>query len=148
MAGTAVFRMVVSSDSMKNATATSHGSSRLAIGFSSEGARVDVAETGEAAVSAQTPFSSAGSSSAAVAGWCMAEPATIGTSGRSWRAWRTASTVEAACRCSTITSALAALARSRAGERSLTVGAMLSSSTGGVFSSAKVLASCSRPDWP
>src|SRR3954466_8925042 len=29
MAGTAVFRMVVSSDSMKNATATSHGRSRL-----------------------------------------------------------------------------------------------------------------------
>jgi hypothetical protein len=29
MAGTAVFRIVVSSDSMKNATATSHGNSRL-----------------------------------------------------------------------------------------------------------------------
>src|SRR5579863_2880522 len=29
MAGTAVLRIVVSSDSMKNATATSHGSSRL-----------------------------------------------------------------------------------------------------------------------
>ena len=29
MAGTAVFRIVVSSDSMKNATATSHGRSRL-----------------------------------------------------------------------------------------------------------------------
>ena len=29
IAGTAVFRIVVSSDSMKNATATSHGSSRL-----------------------------------------------------------------------------------------------------------------------
>lgn len=29
MAGTAVFRMVVSSDSMKNATATSHGRRRL-----------------------------------------------------------------------------------------------------------------------
>jgi hypothetical protein len=29
IAGTAVLRMVVSSDSMKNATATSHGSSRL-----------------------------------------------------------------------------------------------------------------------
>jgi hypothetical protein len=29
MAGTAVFRIVVSSDSIKNATATSHGSSRL-----------------------------------------------------------------------------------------------------------------------
>jgi len=29
MAGTAVFRMVVSRDSMKNATATSHGKSRL-----------------------------------------------------------------------------------------------------------------------
>src|SRR5450631_2915002 len=29
IAGTAVFRMVVSSDSMKNATATSHGSSRF-----------------------------------------------------------------------------------------------------------------------
>ena len=27
--GTAVFKMVVSSDSMKNATATSHGSNRL-----------------------------------------------------------------------------------------------------------------------
>jgi hypothetical protein len=30
IAGTAVLRIVVSSDSMKNATATSHGSSRLA----------------------------------------------------------------------------------------------------------------------
>ena len=29
MAGTAVFRIVVSSDSIKNATATSHGKSRL-----------------------------------------------------------------------------------------------------------------------
>lgn len=29
MAGTAVFRIVVSRDSMKNATATSHGKSRL-----------------------------------------------------------------------------------------------------------------------
>ena len=29
MAGTAVFRIVVSSDCMKNATATSHGNSRL-----------------------------------------------------------------------------------------------------------------------
>ena len=29
MVGTAVFRIVVSSDSMKNATATSHGNSRL-----------------------------------------------------------------------------------------------------------------------
>src|ERR1700728_1820032 len=29
IAGTAVFRIVVSSDSMKNATATSHGNSRL-----------------------------------------------------------------------------------------------------------------------
>ena len=29
IAGTAVFRIVVSSDSMKNATATSHGRSRL-----------------------------------------------------------------------------------------------------------------------
>jgi hypothetical protein len=29
MAGTAVFKIVVSSDSMKNATATSHGNSRL-----------------------------------------------------------------------------------------------------------------------
>ena len=29
MAGTAVFRIVVSSDSMKNATATSHGNRRL-----------------------------------------------------------------------------------------------------------------------
>ena len=29
MAGTAVFRIVVSSDSMKNATATSHGNNRL-----------------------------------------------------------------------------------------------------------------------
>ena len=29
MAGTAVFRIVVSSDSMKNATATSHGKRRL-----------------------------------------------------------------------------------------------------------------------
>ena len=29
MAGTAVFRIVVSNDSMKNATATSHGSNRL-----------------------------------------------------------------------------------------------------------------------
>lgn len=32
IAGTAVFRMVVSSDSMKNATATSHGNSRLLAG--------------------------------------------------------------------------------------------------------------------
>ena len=31
MAGTAVFKMVVSSDSMKKPTATSHGSSRLAV---------------------------------------------------------------------------------------------------------------------
>jgi hypothetical protein len=31
MAGTAVFRMVVSSDSMKNPTATSQGSNRLAV---------------------------------------------------------------------------------------------------------------------
>ena len=31
MAGTAVLRIVVSSDSMKNATATSHGRSRLAV---------------------------------------------------------------------------------------------------------------------
>jgi hypothetical protein len=41
MAGTAVFRIVVSSDSMKNATATSHGSRRLleaAGGGVSEGA--------------------------------------------------------------------------------------------------------------
>ena len=30
MVGTAVFRIVVSSDSMKNATATSHGNSRFA----------------------------------------------------------------------------------------------------------------------
>ena len=30
IAGTAVFRIVVSSDSMKNATATSHGKSRMA----------------------------------------------------------------------------------------------------------------------
>jgi hypothetical protein len=30
IAGTAVFRIVVSNDSMKNATATSHGKSRLA----------------------------------------------------------------------------------------------------------------------
>jgi hypothetical protein len=39
MAGTAVFRIVVSSDSMKNATATSHGKSRLleADGASSTG---------------------------------------------------------------------------------------------------------------
>jgi hypothetical protein len=29
IAGTAVFRMVVSSDSIKNATATSHGSNRM-----------------------------------------------------------------------------------------------------------------------
>src|SRR5450755_4634769 len=41
MAGTAVFRIVVSSDSMKNPTATSHGTSRLAVslkGFSLLGA--------------------------------------------------------------------------------------------------------------
>ncbi len=31
MAGTAVFRMVVSNDSMKKPTATSHGSNRLAV---------------------------------------------------------------------------------------------------------------------
>ncbi len=31
MAGTAVFRIVVSSDSMKNATATSHGNSSLLV---------------------------------------------------------------------------------------------------------------------
>ena len=35
MAGTAVFRIVVSSDSMKKATATSHGNSRLLDGFTS-----------------------------------------------------------------------------------------------------------------
>ena len=35
MPGTAVFRIVVSSDSMKNATATSHGNSRL-LEFSGE----------------------------------------------------------------------------------------------------------------
>ena len=40
MAGTAVFRIVVSSDSMKNATATSHGKSRL----------VEILGTGENAV--------------------------------------------------------------------------------------------------
>jgi hypothetical protein len=40
MAGTAVFRIVVSSDSMKNATATSHGSNRLlATEWPGEGAR-------------------------------------------------------------------------------------------------------------
>ena len=33
MAGTAVLRIVVSSDCMKNATATSHGSSRLTASF-------------------------------------------------------------------------------------------------------------------
>lgn len=32
MVGTAVFRMVVSSDSMKNATVTSHGTSRFTEG--------------------------------------------------------------------------------------------------------------------
>jgi hypothetical protein len=42
MVGTAVFRMVVSSDSMKNATATSQGSSRLreSIGESGAGAGI------------------------------------------------------------------------------------------------------------
>src|ERR1700726_4541664 len=34
MAGTAVFRMVVSNDSMKKPTATSHGSRRLAVSLS------------------------------------------------------------------------------------------------------------------
>ena len=33
MAGTAVFRIVVSNDSMKNATATSHGNNRLLDGL-------------------------------------------------------------------------------------------------------------------
>jgi hypothetical protein len=43
MAGTAVLRIVVSSDSMKNATATSHGSSRwLATEWPGEGAGVFV----------------------------------------------------------------------------------------------------------
>jgi hypothetical protein len=37
MVGTAVFRMVVSSDSMKKATATSHGSRRLPEGAGSDG---------------------------------------------------------------------------------------------------------------
>jgi hypothetical protein len=40
MAGTAVFRMVVSSDSMKNATATSQGSNRL-LAFDGEGDAID-----------------------------------------------------------------------------------------------------------
>jgi hypothetical protein len=46
MAGTAVFRMVVSSDSMKNATATSHGRRRLeASGWgATEGALEELAE--------------------------------------------------------------------------------------------------------
>ena len=34
MAGTAVFRIVVSNDSMKNPTATSHGNNRLAVAVS------------------------------------------------------------------------------------------------------------------
>jgi hypothetical protein len=44
IAGTAVFRMVVSSDSMKNATATSHGSSRLLEADGSAGIGGEVAE--------------------------------------------------------------------------------------------------------
>src|ERR1039458_1731531 len=40
MAGTAVFRIVVSSDSMKNPTATSHGSSRLAVSVRAISSRV------------------------------------------------------------------------------------------------------------
>jgi hypothetical protein len=43
MAGTAVFRIVVSSDSIKRATATSHGSSRLeaAVGSTGDGSGED-----------------------------------------------------------------------------------------------------------
>ena len=40
MVGTAVFRIVVSSDSMKNATATSHGNSRLLVSPASTKATV------------------------------------------------------------------------------------------------------------
>src|SRR5579863_6048207 len=40
IAGTAVFRIVVSSDSMKNATATSHGNSRLLEADGADGSRV------------------------------------------------------------------------------------------------------------
>ena len=53
----------------------------------------------------------------------MAEPATIGRPGRSWRAWRTARTVEVRRGgAAPASSAPAALARSKAGARSLTVG--------------------------
>ena len=45
--GTAVLRMVVSSDSMKNATAISHGSTRL---LAAVGGRGDLESDGKAAV--------------------------------------------------------------------------------------------------
>jgi hypothetical protein len=44
MAGTAVFRIVVSSDSMKNATATSHGKSRLLEADGVDGIAAELAE--------------------------------------------------------------------------------------------------------
>ena len=44
IAGTAVFRMVVSSDSIKNATATNHGSSRLLEADGSAGMGGEVVE--------------------------------------------------------------------------------------------------------
>jgi hypothetical protein len=50
MAGTAVFKMVVSKDSMKNPTATSQGSSFLAAavrGFSSSGCNTAILCAGE-----------------------------------------------------------------------------------------------------
>jgi hypothetical protein len=43
MAGTAVFRIVVSSDSMKNATATSHGKSRLLEADGADGIEAELA---------------------------------------------------------------------------------------------------------
>ena len=43
MAGTAVFRIVVSSDSIKNATATSHGNSRLLEADSADGIEGELA---------------------------------------------------------------------------------------------------------
>jgi len=42
MAGTAVLRIVVSNDSMKNATATSHGKRRLLEAVGASGAEVDL----------------------------------------------------------------------------------------------------------
>jgi hypothetical protein len=44
MAGTAVFKIVVSSDSIKNATATSHGKSRLPEGDGADGSDGELLE--------------------------------------------------------------------------------------------------------